>query len=153
MATTQPKIAAKKCTESTGITNELAEQMRHRGEGGHYIAIVDLEYLDHTDGREDKHIVRLEISQLEIMPEGATADHARELMRSVYLKRQPEGLDGTEGEPIERTIERGKNTVLTEDEDGVHDSAPEVRAGNMHTDPTGDQLEPKRRNRKATVDA
>ncbi len=111
MSTIQAKIAAKKLTESTGVEDKVADQMFHRGEGGHYLAIVDLEFLEKTEGKGEKHIVRLEISQLEILT-GPAEDHGRELMRAVYTRRQPEGLDQTDGETPDRIIERGKNTIL-----------------------------------------
>jgi hypothetical protein len=111
VSTTQAKIAAKKLTESSGIQDEVAERMYH-AEDAHYVAIIDLAWLDATHGRGEKKIVRLDIQQLEIMT-GDAAEHCRELMRSVYMARQPEGLDGTRGEPAGDIIRRGESALLT----------------------------------------
>lgn len=134
MSTTQAKIAQRKLTEESGIPDSLADQMFHL-QSGHWVAIVDLAHLDRTEGREEKHVVRLEIGQLEIMT-GDSADHCRELMRAAYLSRQPKGIPGTEGEPVDRIVERGKNTILTGDDDEPWPGDPD------YTPPTSDDLAP-----------
>jgi hypothetical protein len=112
MSTIQTKIAAKKLTQETGVPDALADEFFRRGEGGHWLAIVDLEYLDHTEGRENKRVVRLELSQLEVVT-GEAADLCRELMAATYRSRQPLTLDGMEGESQDEIIRRGRNVLLT----------------------------------------
>lgn len=111
MSTTQAKIAQRKLTEESGIPDSLADQMFNL-QSGHWVAIVDLAHLDRTEGREEKHVVRLEIGQLEIMT-GDSADHCRELMRAAYLSRQPRGLDQVDQqeEDTDEIIARGRRKL------------------------------------------
>lgn len=134
MSTTQAKIAQRKLTEESGIPDSLADQMFNL-QSGHWVAIVDLAHLDRTEGREEKHVVRLEIGQLEIMT-GDSADHCRELMRAAYLSRQPRGLDQVDQqeEDTDEIIARGRrklkycDTCLHERADQRISHAPDPEA-------------------------
>ena len=112
MTTTQAKLAAHKLDEETGISDYLSDQMFHQ-QGGRWVAIVELQHLDRTEGRDDKHVVRLEVSHLEIVADPAMADHVREIARLAYRQRTPADLDSLHSdEPDDLALIHAGNVFL-----------------------------------------
>lgn len=86
---TTAKIAALSKTDTTGITPELADSMWNRL-GSHHIAVVGFRVAERTEGEDDSHAVKLEISYLEPSDDDDTAEYLRELQRALYRKRNPQ---------------------------------------------------------------
>lgn len=97
------KIAALSKTDNTGITPELARTMWDNL-GSHHMAIVELKAAERTEGDDDSHGVKLEISMVEPVGDDDLVDeHCRELARALYRKRNPQPALTT-GDPSEPTV-------------------------------------------------
>jgi hypothetical protein len=86
MTDTTAKIRAKGL-ESTGITEEIANQMFGQV-GRHFMAIVELEVVEpHGPNTEGKRRVDLVLTQVEPAMDKVLDEHLRELTRTVYQNR------------------------------------------------------------------
>lgn len=124
MSTTTAKIAALNKTENTGITPELARTMYDQL-GSHHIAVVDFRVAERTEGDDDSHAVKLEISYLEPADDKDTEDYLRELQQALYRKRNPQPAltAGDHTEPgVDGLIWRGEVHLRCPNCDGKWDA-------------------------------
>ena len=89
MSTTTAKIAALSKTDNTGITPELARGL-YATLGTSAVAIVELRSSERTEGVDDSHSVKLDITYVEPADDDETEEYLRELQRALYRKRNPQ---------------------------------------------------------------
>lgn len=93
MTTTTAKLAAAKLDETLGIPDQTADAMFAGRLGATHMAIVELQVAERTEGKADKHTVKLQAIHLELAGDTAIADHLRDLSRAIYTGRTPKQLD------------------------------------------------------------
>lgn len=121
MTDTTAQIAAKGCA-STGITEQLAEQL-HNQLGRKVVAVVELVSEARSERRDGKEKVSLSILTIEPAPTPETEDHLRELARAFHYERKltedgPQLLGPDDGpEPkVSDVLTRGKGVLGTSDD-------------------------------------
>lgn len=111
MTSTSAKIAAAALKDS-GVTPSLAGKMwEHLG--SQHIALVDLAVAERSEGTDDTRGVKLVVVDIEPAVDSDTAEHMRELLRALYMRRQPDPAltAGVESTPRDVVI-RGQVEVL-----------------------------------------
>ncbi len=143
--TTTAQIAAKGC-QNTGITEEIAKRL-HDQLGKTVVAIVELTADSRTENRDGDEKVKLNIGIIEVAPEGAAAEHLREMARLFHYERQlADGqptLDGDDGpEPtVAQVLEHGAKfgphpflPVDAADDDGICDVCGQLQGAAAHAE-------------------
>lgn len=85
--TTTANIAGHSCKNDSALTDRHAQDL-HDNLGRSILAIVELTSSSRTEDANGNQKVKLELTNLEIVPTGLAEDHVRELQRLFHYERQ-----------------------------------------------------------------